>query len=112
MRRISEQMLKAKQKIISNSDCVVLHEYFESDSKLITDGVICSKGIDMASGHCIGDTGTPLIVNQNGVNTLIDFLRSVKPDGNCDPQPIPALFTRITSHFDWIAKVTGYRFRL
>ena len=105
-------MLKAKQKIISNSDCAVLHEYFESDSKLITDGVICAKGIDMAPGHCIGDTGAPLVVNQNGVNTLIGFLSSVKSDGNCDPQPIPAVFTRVTSYFDWIARVTGYQFRL
>lgn len=108
IRRTSEYLLTAKQKIVESSDCAVM---YGSNSEFISKGVICSKSIDMTPEHCIGDAGTSLIINEYGVNTLIGFLSSVKKDGSCDPHAIPAVFTRITTHFDWIAKVTGYQFR-
>lgn len=67
-----------------------------SDPKLITKVVICSKSIEMESGSCIDDAGTPLIVTEYDVNILIGLLNSVKKDGSCDPQAIPAVYTRIT----------------
>lgn len=111
VRRTSEYLLASKQQIISNSECAELHKNFGNDSKLITAGVICTKSVDMEPGHCIGDFGTPLIVNEYGINTLIGLLSRVKEDGSCDPQDIPFVFTRITTNFDWIAKATGYQFR-
>lgn len=101
-------MLFSEQQIISNAACA---GYFENDWELISLQVMCALSINLRQGACQGDAGAPLIVNEFGSNTLIGLLSFVHQDGNCGQLAVPAVFTRVTSHSDWIATVTGYQIR-
>ena len=59
----------------------------------------------------MSDAGGPLVVNEFGTHTLVGLLSFVHEKGSCGRQAIPAAFTRITKHFQWIENVSGYQFR-
>lgn len=111
VRRISQNLLFAKQEIIPNQKCAESYKHQANNLDLITPDVICTNNIDMKSDHCIGDAGSPLIINEQGKNILVGFSGHIHSEGSCDPR-YPTTFERITSHYDWIGRVTGYQFRL
>lgn len=94
--------------ILSNRACL---SQYGNDQQLISPAVICAQSFDVRQGVCNGDGGTPLAVNEHGAWTLIGSLSFLHMTGSCGRKSAPAAFTRITSHFDWIAKTTGYQFR-
>lgn len=85
--------------------------YYENDVLLISPNMVCSMSVNILQGACDGDGGAPLVINEFGTFTLIGTLSFLHRTANCGRQPAPAAFTRITSHFDWIARTTGYQFR-
>lgn len=105
---VSDTLLFSEQRIIPNTACV---GFYDNDLQLITSKVICSLSVDMRQGACPVDRAAPLVVNEFGSYTLIGIMSFMHRTGNCGQQPVPAVFTRITSHFDWIAQVTHYQFR-
>lgn len=107
-RDMSETLFYAEQRVIPNTACV---GFFANDLQLITSKVICSLSVDMKQSACLGDAGAPLVTNEYGTSTLIGLLSFMHESGNCGQQPVPAVFTRITTHFDWIAQTTNYQFR-
>jgi len=64
----------------------------------------------MAPGEspCEGDSGGPLIVEENGKWTLVGVVNGGHPDGGCvDTRPgFPYVFSRVTEVMDWIRKST------
>lgn len=106
----SDDLLYASQTVISNQVCL---GYYGNNAKLISPDVICSISMDARQGACIGNGGAPLVINEFGIYTLIGTLSFLHGTGSCGLQqvPVPTVFTRITSHFDWIARTTGYQFR-
>lgn len=105
---MSETLVYAEQRVIPNKACA---GFFANTLQYITQKMICSNSVDMRQGACFGDDGAPLVINEYGTNTLIGLLSFMHTTDNCGRQPVPAVFTRITSHFDWIEKVTKYQFR-
>lgn len=73
--------------------------------------VLCAITVDGRQGACAGDGAAPLVINEFGEYTLVGFLSFLHSQNSCGRNPTPAGFTRITSHFDWIARQTGYNFR-
>lgn len=105
---VSDFLMYSEGRIISNRACL---GQYGNDQQLISPAVICSQSLDSRQGACNGDGGAPLVINEHGTWTLIGTLSFLHSKGSCGRQPAPAAFTRITSHFDWIAKTTGYQFR-
>lgn len=105
---MSEHLLYAEQVVIPNTACVA---YYGNDNELISSDVVCAQSINARQGACMADSGAPLITNEFGKSTLIGLLSFVHNEGNCGRLAVPAAFTRITSYFDWIERVSGYHFR-
>jgi len=70
----------------------------------IHDSNICIDGTDGKS-TCNGDSGGPLIIVDNGAPKLVG-LTSFGVSLGCE-KGYPAVFTRITSYVDWIARETA-----
>lgn len=104
----SEYLRFVSAQIIPNFLCV---SYFQDNYDLINSNVVCAETFDSRQGACAGDGGAPLVINEYGTNTLIGLLTVLHKNGDCGRQAVPAAFTRITGHFDWIAANTNYQFR-
>lgn len=107
-RNVSDFLMYSEGRIISNGACL---GQYGNDQQLISPAIVCHQSFDSRQGACNGDGGAPLVINENGAWTLIGSLSFLHSRGSCGRQPSPAAFTRITSHFDWIARTTGYQFR-
>lgn len=107
-KNMSEFLLFSEQQIISNTACA---GYYGNDLEMISPQVMCALGMNLRQAACLGDAGAPLVINEFGTNTLIGLLSFVHEDRNCGQSVVPAVFTRITSHIDWIVQLTGYQIR-
>lgn len=105
---MSETLLYTEGRVIPNTACV---GFFSNNMELINPKVTCTMSVNMHDGACVGDAGAPLVINEYGTNTLVGLLSFLHITGNCGQSPVPAVFTRITSHFDWISRVTNYQIR-
>lgn len=99
----------ARQTIIPNNACAL---HYGSDLELISPKVICSQSTNVGQGPCVGDGGDPLVINEYGTYTLVGLLSFNHGDGGCGRLPVPAVFTRITAYYEWIERITGYKFRV
>ncbi|XP_017840143.1 transmembrane protease serine 9 [Drosophila busckii] len=90
-------------KIISNKQCEQLwNAKLGKARKLMLDSFIC---IDPHKGlPCRGDSGGPLVLN-DGSLTLVGII-SHGFDAKCQLR-VPDIFTRVSSHIDWILRHTG-----
>lgn len=87
----------AKQKIITNFECGKSYH----QQKMVKLETICSIGWDSPWQYaCSGDGG---VWTQIGVFSFFH-------ETGCETGQ-PSGFVRITSYFDWIAKIAGYSFR-
>jgi len=98
----SPVLKEADVTVISDKDCKAkLRKKFRVDSSHI-----CA----MAPGEnsCEGDSGGPLIVEENGRWTLVGVVNGGPPGGCVDVQPqYPAVYSRVTEVMDWIRKRTN-----
>lgn len=85
--------------------------YFGNDQNIVNSDVVCALPVNGRQGACAGDGSAPLFINEFGEWTLIGTLSFLHSQNSCGRQPTPSGFTRITSHYDWIARTTGYNFR-
>lgn len=104
---MSKVLKFADQEIMSDEEC----GDFISNPSIETDGVMCAKFVKKIQGTCLGDAGAPLVVNENGQNTLVGLLSVVQKTRICRRSPDPVIFTRITGYFHWIETMTGYKIR-
>lgn len=91
------QLQWAPLRIINNNECA---NYY---NLMIRSSVICAQG-NQKESVCNGDSGGPLVL-QSDNRTLIG-VTSFGHDFGCH-LGIPQIFTRITSHKQWIKEVTG-----
>ncbi|XP_066591615.1 ovochymase-1-like [Prorops nasuta] len=68
---------------------------YKKIGKTIYDSQICAYNPDISTGSCKGDSGGPLIVKGKLVG-LVSWSK------NCSLTDYPTVYTRITSHLDWI----------
>lgn len=69
------------------------------------DGVLCASAID--AGFCQGDSGGPLVVERDGVVMLAGVV-SFNSSLGCAADPgFPDVYSRVSSHVDWIESVVG-----
>lgn len=103
-------MLYAEQQIIPNAACL---GFYENDKELITQNVTCSWSINARQSVSRGDAGAPLVIKEldSDAYILIGLLSFIPKNGNNGRFTPPAVCTRITSHFDFIVRTTGYQIR-
>lgn len=66
---------------------------------------LCASGFP--EGFCSGDSGGPLVVESNGV-VLLAGLVSFSSNAGCAVDPaLPDVYTRVSTHVDWIESITG-----
>lgn len=80
-------------RVITNQECGAVYGGFIQDSNVCT----CGWG---GVGICRGDSGGPLIVQNQGQDVLIGISSFVAEDG-CK-LGFPSAFARVTSYIDWI----------
>ncbi|XP_055914690.1 collagenase [Eupeodes corollae] len=78
--------------VISNKECI-----YHYNKDIITDKVICAKGLDMET-VCTGDSGGPLVLKGSQV---IVGVTSFGPADGCETN-VPGGFTRVTKYLNWI----------
>lgn len=107
---VSEYLLYAEQQIIPNAACL---GFYDSDKELITPDVACSLSVNARQHVSQGDVGAPLVIKETDseVYTLIGLVSFILKNGNIGRFTPPVVCTRITSHFDFIVRVTGYQIR-
>lgn len=90
---------------ISNDECE------ESYGQIVTPKILCTQGYpNVTQGSCTGDSGGPLIMeNENGNPTLVGMVSFVSGRGCTvgDPQG----FTRVGSYLEFISNVTKIALR-
>jgi len=84
---------------------VTSHEVCKASFSSVLDSIqICANA--PGKGTCKGDSGGPLIVEENGRWTLVGVASYVHPIGCASPGN-PSVFGRVTGAMDWIKKHTS-----
>lgn len=107
---MSDFLLYTKMRVISNHNC---RSSFDNNAQLVPATSMCAQSYDIREGVCNGDGGGPLVRNEFGTWTMVGVLSFLHGRGSCGRQPVPAVFTRISSRIytDWINTVARYQFR-
>ena len=81
----------------------------EPQEKKICANYVAGSGLPPAYS-CVGDSGGPLTVNENGYRVVIGIV-SYEPlhsSGMCTPHPQkPDVYTEVQAYLPWIKKVIG-----
>lgn len=72
---------------------------------LISPESLCASGWPDAACH--GDSGGPLVVNRNGVIALAGIVSFGAADGCASSPRLPDVYSRVSSHVEWIESITG-----
>jgi secreted trypsin-like serine protease len=84
---------------IRNSDCIAIY------GNVIVDSMVCAQARAMLKGACLGDGGSPLVVNADISPVLVGLVNFISPNG-CE-SGYPTGFTRIASYRNWIRDNSG-----
>lgn len=98
----ASQILRwAGMRVIGNGEC---GDYFGDD--VVVDHVVCATGSGgPTQGHCSGDSGSPLTIDEAGVRTQIGVV-SFGAAAGCD-RPYPSGYMRTANFIHWINEHTG-----
>lgn len=98
---MSEQLRFAHKRVISNAQCV---PHF--GAQFIQASDMCATGINNSlQTPCFGDRGGALVSHIEGTWRLVGITSLFHP-GGCTGT-VPAGYTRVTSHLQWISTNTG-----
>lgn len=98
---MSEQLRFAHQRVINNNDCTQ-HFGFQ----FIQASTICATGINNSlETPCFGDRGGALVSHILGTWRAVGISSFFNPAG-CNGL-VPAGYSRITTHLQWISTNTG-----
>ncbi len=65
--------------------------------------VFCAQAESPSEGTCFGDSGSPLVIEQNGVSTLLGVVSWAY---DCHVAGFASVFTNVSSYKDWILSHT------
>ncbi|XP_070503447.1 serine protease 3-like [Chironomus tepperi] len=91
-------------KVIPNKECFDLY-----GKRIVTDNVLCAKGIDKMFNACLGDSGGPLVAKDGGIPVQIGIVSFVSSRGCAEGDP--SGYTRVSKYLKWISSKTGIRIR-
>ncbi len=96
---LDRELLEVTVKPVDLPRCQEMHKTHQF-AKSIDERVICS-GNQMADGKdsCKGDSGGPLIINENGIAQLVGI---VSWGDGCGAPLKPGVYTRVSSFIEWI----------
>ena len=101
----SETLLKVDVPIISNQLCQTWFEEEAMKEKMdpvvVNDGRICAGTELGGKDSCLGDSGGPLMIKQDGRHMLVGV---VSTGIGCGRPKLPGLYTRVHSYLDWITE--------
>ncbi|XP_044001285.1 serine protease persephone-like isoform X2 [Aphidius gifuensis] len=86
--------------VVSRQECSRFYAGFQSLRNGITDDVICvmDKNLTRGADACQGDSGGPLILINDDEESLVGIVSS----GQICGSPVPALYTSVYKHLEWI----------
>ncbi|XP_064097051.1 phenoloxidase-activating factor 3-like isoform X1 [Macrobrachium nipponense] len=70
----------------------------------ITKKMMCAGYKKGGKDACSGDSGGPMVVNENGIYTLVGI---VSLGEGCAEPNAPGIYTRVSKYLDWIAQNTN-----
>ena len=91
----SNVLREAKLTTMSNTECCTSPNKYRCCE--ITDDMICAA--DKSRRPCYGDSGGPIMINENGLYTVIGV---VSWGWTCYEDGFPGVFSRVTSNLYWI----------
>ena len=71
------------------------------DPVVVNDGRICAGTELGGKDSCLGDSGGPLMIKQDGRHMLVGV---VSTGIGCGRPKLPGLYTRVHSYLDWITE--------
>lgn len=121
---VSENLNFVVMNVIGNSECASIY-----GSKIVSDNIICARGFkDMHQNACLGgkqgwtrrvkslrcflfweDSGGPLVIDDDGIPTLIGIVSFVSSRGCTFGDP--SGYTKVAKYLPWISKVAGIPLR-
>ena len=103
-------MYDVSSPIIPNAKCGVgeySHVDFARNGSPITDNQLCSGKMDTGGvGICHGDSGGPLMCENNGTFYLTGI---VSWSSGCAEKNAPDVLTRVDKYLDWIVETTSFQ---
>lgn len=92
-------------RVMANANCANIY-----GTAVVTDSVMCGEGWAVSTqGACLGDSGGPMVIYENGVPTIIGVTSFISSRG-CGAGD-PTGFTRVSRFLTWINAVTGIALR-
>ncbi|QQP55765.1 Serine proteinase stubblelike, partial [Caligus rogercresseyi] len=89
----SEILLRTSLTVLEST-----HAYcFDGHNRSLPDSKLCAYGLNHDA--CFGDSGGPLIVEENGRCTVVGV---VSYGFGCSTQFVAGVYTRVTEFMDWI----------
>lgn len=88
-------------RVMANANCAAFY-----GTAVVTDNVLCGEGWTVSTqSTCIGDSGGPMAIYENGIPTLIGVTSFISSRG-CGAGD-PSSFARVSRFLNWINAVTG-----
>ncbi|XP_053674808.1 transmembrane protease serine 9-like [Anopheles nili] len=101
-------LLKVQLSPVENAACSRFYKPGRTRQQGLIDQQMCAA--DERMDTCLGDSGGPLQIKLMANNRLIPFVVGITSFGRFCGSAIPAVYTRVSSYYNWVQTETGLSF--